>query len=164
MLGQELTVIAEMADCHPGTLSELALQVRVRDASGNTRIYESALDRIHGDNAEVRFSAGWERGVSVWDWRVVNSRGWTAPSETGEWVEGGSFEVIGALRGDVNRDGSTNITDVMNILDYLFKGITHPRFDPVAADVNTDGQVSLTDGIYLLNWCFRGGPAPLPMP
>ena len=51
-----------------------------------------------------------------------------------------------------------------SILDYLFKGITHPRFDPVAADVNADGQVSLSDCIYLLNWCFRGGPAPLPMP
>ncbi|MDP7035328.1 MAG: dockerin type I domain-containing protein [Planctomycetota bacterium] len=164
---QTVTVIADMPVFHTGRISgasELALQVRVQDARGVIRIHESALDRGDGVRARIDFNSGWTAGRSSWEWRVVDSRGRTAPSATGEWAEGGSFEVVRALRGDVNRDGRIDVTDALNILTYLYMGSMHPRFDRIAADVNADGNVTLTDCVYLLNWLFRGGPMALPMP
>jgi hypothetical protein len=122
---QTVTVLADMPVFHTGRnsgASELALQIRIQDARGAIRIHESDLDRIEGARARIDFNSGWTAGLSVWEWRVVDSRGRTAPSATGEWAEGGSFEVVRALRGDVNRDGRIDVSDAMNILTYLYMG------------------------------------------
>ena len=61
------------------------------------------------------------------------------------------------LRGDAYRDGKLNVSDVIYIINYLFKGGPPPT--PVeAADVNCDGKVNVTDVIYFINYLFKGGP------
>jgi hypothetical protein len=72
---------------------------------------------------------------------------------------GGEF-----LRGDVEPDGTRNITDAVTLLSYLFLDGEAPACADVA-DTNDDGGVTLTDAVYLLNYLFLGGPRlPAPFP
>jgi hypothetical protein len=64
------------------------------------------------------------------------------------------------LRGDPNDDGSTNITDGIYVLNYLFLSGLEPTCRE-SADANDDGGVNITDGIYLLNYLFLSGPEPV---
>jgi hypothetical protein len=64
------------------------------------------------------------------------------------------------LPGDVNRSGYVDLSDVIALLQYLFKG--GPAPDPLCTgDVNGDGSLSVGDAIYLINYLFRGGPEPI---
>jgi hypothetical protein len=67
------------------------------------------------------------------------------------------------LSGDVNGDGEITVSDVVYLINYLFKGGASPECpDPYisCSDVNCDGQVSVADVVYLINYLFKGGPAP----
>lgn len=59
--------------------------------------------------------------------------------------------------GDTNGDGSTNVSDVFYLLDYLVSGGPAPIG---TGDVNADGQVTVVDVFYLINYLFAGGPPP----
>jgi len=62
-------------------------------------------------------------------------------------------------RGDINRDGSIDIVDIVLLINYLFRD--GPAPDPLqAGDVNCDTLIGLVDVIYLINYLFRGGPPP----
>ena len=63
------------------------------------------------------------------------------------------------FRGDPNGDGSTNITDALAILQFLFQGGGDPGCTD-AADIDDDGQIAITDAVRLLNHLFQGGDAP----
>ena len=63
--------------------------------------------------------------------------------------------------GDANHDMNVNVTDVIHLINYLFKGGPPP--DPsVSGDVNGDCKLDVTDVIYLINYLFKGGPALKP--
>jgi len=59
--------------------------------------------------------------------------------------KGGTF-----LRGDVNGDGSVNISDVISAINYLSNNDT-TGINIVNADMNNDGTVTITDVIALIN-------------
>ena len=68
------------------------------------------------------------------------------------------------LRGDVEENGSLNITDASAILGFLFLGQNEPGCLD-AADVDDSGDVAITDAVRLLNFLFLSGiqpPAPYP--
>ena len=68
------------------------------------------------------------------------------------------------IRAEVNLDGRADLSDAINILNFLFLGQSAPTC-VASADVNDDNTVDITDGIYLLGWLFTGGnqpPAPYP--
>ncbi|MGE3165529.1 MAG: Kazal-type serine protease inhibitor domain-containing protein [Planctomycetota bacterium] len=58
------------------------------------------------------------------------------------------------VRGDANGDGSVNIADAVNILNYLFSGDTSACLD--AMDGNDDGSVNIADAVYVLDVLFGG--------
>jgi len=61
--------------------------------------------------------------------------------------------------GDVNQDGVIDLTDVLFLINYLFKGGTAP--DPLRlGDVTADCAVDLNDVLSLINYLYKGGPAP----
>jgi hypothetical protein len=63
------------------------------------------------------------------------------------------------LRGDANGDEKKTVSDVVFLINYLFKG--GPAPDPVLlGDVNCDGKTTVSDVVYLINYLFKGGPAP----
>jgi len=79
-----------------------------------------------------------------------------------------TYSVIEYLRGDANTDKKTTVSDVIYLINYLFKG--GPAPNPVnLGDVNycqcpipqdCDGKVTVSDVVYLINYLFKGGPAP----
>lgn len=63
------------------------------------------------------------------------------------------------VRGDCNRDGSTNIADAVFLLIYLFGAGSAPSCDD-ACDCNDDGVLNIADAIYKLVALFGSGPPP----
>jgi hypothetical protein len=65
------------------------------------------------------------------------------------------------VRGDSNSDGEVDITDGIQLLNFLFLGGVAPECLD-AADVDDDGGASptITDAIALFNWLFLGGSPP----
>lgn len=67
------------------------------------------------------------------------------------------------IRGDVNGDGSIDISDSVGLLDQLFGQGTIGCLD--SADSNDDGGVNIADAVYQLAYLFSGGePPPEPFP
>jgi hypothetical protein len=81
---------------------------------------------------------------------------WGAWSNTeGAVVESGSF-----TRGDANGDGLITVSDVVWLVNYLYR--EGPAPDPMAAgDINSDSQINVGDIVYLVNYLFHGGPPPV---
>ncbi|MCJ7459531.1 MAG: FG-GAP-like repeat-containing protein [candidate division Zixibacteria bacterium] len=66
----------------------------------------------------------------------------------------------GFARGDANADGKRTVSDVVYLINYLFKGGTFPQ--PLqAGDCNCDGKLTVSDVVYLINYLFKGGPSPV---
>lgn len=63
------------------------------------------------------------------------------------------------LRGDATRNGALEITDAINVLNFLFAGGTYDGCSQVA-DSNGDGNVNVADPVYLLSFLFTGGATP----
>jgi hypothetical protein len=69
--------------------------------------------------------------------------------------QGGRF-----IRGDVNADGRTDVSDAVFVLVHLFvDGALVPPCEK-SADVNDSGAIDLADASYLLDYLFRRGPRP----
>ena len=56
-----------------------------------------------------------------------------------------------ALKGDINRDGEIDVTDVVELIDMVLGGI----YDP-AGDINGDGEVDVTDVVELIDMVLAG--------
>ncbi len=65
----------------------------------------------------------------------------------------------GFIRGDSNGDGSTDVSDPMFSLNYLFVDGKEPPCRE-AADANGSGDLNIADPIYHLQHLFDDGPAP----
>jgi len=62
--------------------------------------------------------------------------------------------------GDVNRDWSIDLSDVIYLANYYLKGGELPP-DPIhRANANGDGVINLSDVIYIANYYLKGGPNP----
>ncbi len=62
-------------------------------------------------------------------------------------------------RGDVDSNGTEDLSDPIALLNRLFLGGEAPECEK-AADADDDGAVQLNDAVYLLNHLFLGGPPP----
>jgi hypothetical protein len=85
---------------------------------------------------------------------------------TGSWGAGDSdFYLLKIdplaqfVRGDGNGDGAVNTSDVVYLINYLFRNGPPPE-SLIAGDANCDGLVDAEDLIYLINYLFAGGPEP----
>ena len=63
------------------------------------------------------------------------------------------------ILGDANNDQKLNVSDVIYLINYLFKGGPTP-IPLEAGDANCDSNTNVSDVIYLINYLFKGGPAP----
>jgi hypothetical protein len=76
----------------------------------------------------------------------------------------GAYEFCGPApvffrRGDIDANGSLNLSDAVGLLLHLFLGGARPTCEK-SADLDENGLVDLADSVYLLNYLFLGGPAP----
>lgn len=83
----------------------------------------------------------------------------------GTGVDIGAYEMclseIPFRRGDVNADGTVDLSDAIFALSYLFLGGDAPDCLETA-DANDGGGIDLSDAVYLLNFLFLNGPDPRP--
>ncbi len=66
------------------------------------------------------------------------------------------------LRGDLNGDKKVSVSDVVYIINYLFKQGPPPLSCYKAGDANCDSRVTVSDVVYLINYLFKGGPPACP--
>ena len=66
-----------------------------------------------------------------------------------------SIADIASQRGDVNGDGSVNISDVTTLIDYLLNGDAS-AINLVNADVTGEGQVTIADVTALIDMLLNG--------
>lgn len=65
-----------------------------------------------------------------------------------------------AKPGDANGDGIILLSDIVNLINFLFK--SQPAPSPLCrGDANASGSILLSDVIYLVNFIFKSGPAPV---
>jgi len=86
-----------------------------------------------------------------WNVTVFDKGGLEAVSAT--------WQFANLLPGDVNRDGAITTSDLIELVNYVFKG--GPAPDPVALG-DVDGNCTVTSGdlIYMVTYVFKGGDAP----
>ncbi|MDD4052240.1 MAG: hypothetical protein PHR28_10140 [candidate division Zixibacteria bacterium] len=68
--------------------------------------------------------------------------------------------LVWRYHGDPNWDNKINITDMVYIVSYLFRGGPLPRPTFITGDCNCNGFVDISDAVYIVNYLFRGGSAP----
>lgn len=62
------------------------------------------------------------------------------------------------IRGDVNGDGTVDLSDAVSGLDYLFRNTGSLGCED-AADANDDGEIDISDPIRIMLFLFQGGAA-----
>ncbi|MEE9442368.1 MAG: dockerin type I domain-containing protein [candidate division Zixibacteria bacterium] len=61
------------------------------------------------------------------------------------------------LCGDVNRDNSADIGDIVFLINCVFK--FGPLPDPITdGDLNCDGRCNVGDAVFMINYVFKDGP------
>jgi hypothetical protein len=63
------------------------------------------------------------------------------------------------VRGDPTGDGTTDISDAVAVLSYLFTGGAAPGC-LAAADANGSGKIDVSDAVYIVGFLFLGGAPP----
>ena len=87
----------------------------------------------------------------------------------GTWTSRGLLEVTDEIvletfqRGDADGNGRANITDAVQILQYLFRAPAEPLCED-ALDADDSGKVNLTDAVFLLGYLLRPNAPVVPEP
>ena len=63
-------------------------------------------------------------------------------------------------RGDANDNGTITSSDIIYIVNYVFKIGPPPIPTEEVGDVDCTGAITSADVIYLVSFVFKGGPAP----
>ena len=71
-----------------------------------------------------------------------------------------TIKYVQFIRGDVNNDHDVTISDVVYLINYLFKSGAAPIPIEQVGDVNCDGIDDIIDAVYLVNYLFKNGPPP----
>ena len=76
------------------------------------------------------------------------------------WLPTTITVVQGMPTGDVNGNDEINATDIVALVNYLFKGGPPPAVCEACGDVDCSGTVAASDLIALINFVFKGGGTP----
>ena len=77
-----------------------------------------------------------------------------------------AFDVYGpqqclvTMTGDVNLSGSITSSDIIYLVNFVFKGGPAPEPCVASGDVNCNAAVTASDVIYMVNHVFKSGDAP----
>ena len=110
----------------------------------STVVYDSLLTSQFTDTLEI--------ARYFWKVRAYNS-------SIERWSDQ-TWTFLSAMGGDANGDKKLSVSDVVYLINYLFKGGLPPVPELSVGDANCDGKVTVSDVVYIINYLFKGGPAP----
>ena len=73
----------------------------------------------------------------------------------GDYFAVDNVAIIATSRGDVNGDGSVNISDVTALINYLLNG-NASEINLSGADANQDSSVNISDATTIINYVLNG--------
>ncbi len=122
--------------------------------------YEIPWTSINGGGELASTSTNYKIRASTAQSVIGESQSANYKMGIGFWYGTGLF--CTSKSGDVNGSGTWTLTDIVGLVNIVFKGATKPT--PLCrADANgTGGNPTITDVIYLVNKVFKGGPNPVP--
>jgi M6 family metalloprotease-like protein len=112
--------------------------------SDSTVVYDSLISSQFKDTLEI--------GRYYWKVRAYDN-------SIEKWSDQ-TWTLLSAMRGDANGDKKLSVSDVVYLINYLFKGGPPPVPESLIGNVNCDGSISVSDVVYLINYLFKGGPPP----
>ena len=145
------------------TVASLVLMGAVRGPEPETA---AAVDRMHayvvasGGAAQLQ---GVEKasGVTVGEPAGGVLSGDRYELKVGFWSQTSTNVVCPiVMTGDVNLSGSVAVSDIVYLVNYVFKAGPLPEPCLAAGDVNCSGGVISSDIIYLVGCVLKGGPPP----
>lgn len=146
--GVLIKVIAQVNCDIPDTLSNRVVildinapQTFLTNPKGRTIPSYITLD------ADTITSGGADTTIQLWLYRTALK------------LQNGSITVPFVLKGDLNKDGTFDVLDVVAMINVAFRGGTEPCPQGIA-DLNCDGFIDILDVVNLINHVFRGGPQP----
>jgi len=111
----------------------------------STIIYDSLLTSQYTDTLDI--------GRYYWKVRAYDKHSEIWSNQT--------WSFLSVMRGDANADKKVSVSDVIFIINYLFKDGPPPSpFLLEQGDVNCNGHITVTDVVYLINYLFKGGEPP----
>ncbi len=135
--------------------------VTVKGGMSDDYSLDSAFYRINGgsynslsldQNWGFYFIAQLEIDTNNIEFRLVDKMGNVGNS---------TLTVLSSKTGDTNGDGQVSVSDVVYLINYLFKFGPEPIPEAEIGDTNCDSRVSISDVVYLINYLFKGGPPPI---
>lgn len=136
----------DWSDPNPGEQLRYDLYVSTSPAFhlDSTVVYDSLLSSQFTDTLQI--------ARYYWKVRAYNS-------SIERWSDQ-TCTFLSAIRGDANGDKKLSVSDVVCLINYLFKGGFPPVPELSVGDVNCDGLLNVSDVVYLINYLFKGGPPP----
>jgi len=64
------------------------------------------------------------------------------------------------VTGDVDLSGTRTASDIIGLVNFVFKSAAPPQPCEGAGDVNCSGSITSADIIFVVNHVFKSGPAP----
>ena len=118
--------------------------------TGMTTMVNSLPTRSASDKGELNviFNTGENNSMTAAQITTASNKYWLPKKYNGSaWVE-----LTASQRGDVNGDGSVNISDATALINLLLSASALPSI----ADVNEDGTVNISDATALINFLLSG--------
>ncbi len=93
-------------------------------------------------------------------WHVKAANRW---GETNGFGTANEFTYVAFICGDVNRDLTINLIDILYLIDYKYGSPPGSAPNPMeSGDVNADGNVNLIDILYMIDYKYGTPPGPEP--
>lgn len=133
--------------------------VKVKATGGNYGIHgglASQMNMLDIDNATVEADGPngaigcWYGGINLTDCTITKPSNGVAEGEkitSGVSIATSVIITASGLKGDVNRDGNVDISDIVAVINTIAGSTTYKS----TADVNSDGNIDISDIVMIIN-------------